>query len=37
MKRLNAKLPTVKLDPPGPVPKATASQAKPKQPPAKGK
>jgi outer membrane protein len=37
MKRLNAKLPTVKLDPPGPVPNATASQAKPKQPPAKGK
>jgi len=39
MKRLNAKLPTVKLAPPGPVPKAAASQAaKPKQPPAaKGK
>lgn len=39
MKRLNARLPTVKLNPPGPVPKAAAGQAaKPKQPPAaKGK
>jgi Skp family chaperone for outer membrane proteins len=34
MKRLNAKLPTVKLDAPSPVPKAPKQQSAPKQQPA---